>query len=173
MVEFSLPTPGKPIPISTVQVYFFAKDAGSGTVDLRYRFEKDSLVHTPGKSIRETQMEKWIESFLLKKSLTRDNVFYLGSEYELTRVKDPRQDRILERKVVEEEPEYVFIAPELLFDQRRAIDIMESKGLSQDYHKIVFKHFSAFDKENLGVVTLEEFAQILKSMNLKLTAEEL
>jgi|JI6StandDraft_1071083.scaffolds.fasta_scaffold08909_6 hypothetical protein len=71
MVEFSLPTPEKPIPISTVQVYFFVRDVGSGAVDLRYRFEKDSLVHTPGKSIRDTQMEQWIETFLLKKSLTR------------------------------------------------------------------------------------------------------
>jgi len=36
----------------------FVKDAGNGTLDLRYRFEKDSLVHTPGKSIRDTQMEQ-------------------------------------------------------------------------------------------------------------------
>lgn len=56
MVEFSLPTPDKPVSISTVQVYFFVKEATGGATDLKYRFEKDSLVHTPGKSIRETQM---------------------------------------------------------------------------------------------------------------------
>ena len=71
MVEFSLPTPEKSMPNSTVQMYFIVRDAGSGTIDMRYRFEKDSLVHTPGKSIRDTQMEQWIETFLLKKSLTR------------------------------------------------------------------------------------------------------
>lgn len=68
---------------------------------MKYRFERDSLVHTPGKSIRDTQMEQWIETFLLKKTLTRENVFYLGTEYEVTRVKDARQDKILARKVVE------------------------------------------------------------------------
>lgn len=100
-------------------------------------------------------------------------MFYLGSEYEVTRVKDPRQDRILEKKVVEEEPEYSYIAPELLYDQRRSIDIMEKKELSEDYRKAARKHFRAVDKDNLGVVTLEEFAQILKNMNLKITQEEL
>jgi hypothetical protein len=149
-------------------VYFFVKEAGAGSLDVRYRFEKDSLVHTPGKSIRDTQMENWIESFLLKKSLTRENVFYLGSEYEVSRVKDPRQDRILEKTVVEEEPEFSYIAPDLLFDQRRSIDIMESKTLSDNYHKIVKDHFRAVDKDNLGVVTLKEFVEILKSMDLKL-----
>jgi hypothetical protein len=139
-------------------VYFFVKEAGAGSLDVKYRFERDSLVHTPGKSIRDTQMENWIESFLLKKSLTRESVFYLGSEYEVTRVKDPRQDRILEKKIVEEEPEFSYIAPDLLFDQRRFIDIMESKTLSEDHHKIVKGYFRAIDKDNLGVVTVEEFA---------------
>jgi len=73
--------------------------------------------------------------------------------------------------VVEQKPEYVYIAPELLFDQRRLIDILESNEIPQDYHKIVKKHFQTVDKDNLGVVTLEEFVQILKNMNLNLTPE--
>ncbi len=48
---------------------------------------------------------------------------------------------------------------------------MENNNLSEDYHKIVRKHFRTVDKENLGVVTLEEFLQILNNMKLNLTPE--
>ena len=69
MVEFSLPTASKPIPIATVQVYFFVKPAIP--LEIKFRFEKDSLIHTPDQTLRSTQMENWIESLLNKKLLVR------------------------------------------------------------------------------------------------------
>lgn len=60
----------------------------------------------------------------------RKTVFYLGTTYEETRVKDERLDKLLEQKPVIEEPEYVWIDPELLSDQVRSIEIMEKSSYS-------------------------------------------
>jgi hypothetical protein len=40
-------------------------------------------------------IKKWIDDSLSKKLLVRETVFYLGTAYESTRVKDQRQDNIL------------------------------------------------------------------------------
>lgn len=150
MVEFSLPTSDKPIPIATVQVYFYVEP--TTPLQIKFKFEKDSLIHSVNQTIRSTQMENLIESLLHKKLLIRENVFYLGTDYEVTRVKDKRQDRILEIKEIPIEEEYVFIAPELLADQKRSIE-MDSRTLTRDHTKMVYDSFVAIDKDGLGVVT--------------------
>ena len=55
--------------------------------------------------------KKWIDDCLAKKLLVRETVFYLGTSYEETRVKDERLDKLLEKPVVVKEPEFVFIHP--------------------------------------------------------------
>jgi hypothetical protein len=40
-------------------------------------------------------MQKWIDDMLEKKLLVRKSVFYLGTSYEETRVKDERLDKLL------------------------------------------------------------------------------
>ena len=77
--EFSLPTQQKPIPISTVRVYFFTESQGEGRCDLKFQFETDELVHKMGKTVRLSMMEKWLEKYLEKKNMTR-RVFFLASE---------------------------------------------------------------------------------------------
>lgn len=62
--------------------------------------------------------------------LVRETVFYLGTAYESTRVKDVRQDNILREVPKVEEVEFVYIHPELLSDQKRLIDIMETARVS-------------------------------------------
>lgn len=69
-------------------------------------------------------MQKWIDDSLSKKLLVRETVFYLGTAYESTRVKDVRQDNILREIPKVEEAEFVYIHPELLSDQKRLIEIM-------------------------------------------------
>lgn len=66
----------------------------------------------------------------------------------------------------------MYIAPELLADQKRAIEIMERKELKEDWRKAMREQFVMVDKEGMGVVTLEQFTQVLRNMGLKLTAEE-
>lgn len=51
MVEFSLATPLKPIPIGTVRVYFTCRNI-SDELDISFRFEKDSLIHSIEQTIR-------------------------------------------------------------------------------------------------------------------------
>lgn len=48
----------------------------------------------------------------------------------------------------------MYIAPELLSDQKRSIEIMENKKPSQDHHKILKENFYALDKARLGVVSI-------------------
>lgn len=62
--------------------------------------------------------------------LVRETVFYLGTAYESTRVKDVRQDNILREIPKVEEVEFVYIHPELLSDQKRLIEIMETARVS-------------------------------------------
>lgn len=50
MVEFSLTKPEKPIPVGTVRVYFTCKY--DDQLDITFRFEKDSLIHSVDKTIR-------------------------------------------------------------------------------------------------------------------------
>lgn len=51
MVEFSLTKPEKPIPIGTVRVYFTCQ-CEENKLDITFRFEKDSLIHSVDKTIR-------------------------------------------------------------------------------------------------------------------------
>lgn len=105
MVEFSLPQPQKPVPVATIRVYFTCDNHDH--LRITFRFEKDSLIHTPSKTIRQQEIEvpsrqtqKWIDDSLAKKLLVRQTVFYLGTAYESTRVKDQRQEAILHEPVI-------------------------------------------------------------------------
>lgn len=51
MVEFSLPQPVKPVPVTTIRVYFSCHNHDQ--LKITFRFEKDSLIHSPNKTIRQ------------------------------------------------------------------------------------------------------------------------
>ena len=55
MVEFSLPQPQKPVPVATIRVYFTCSNYD--TLKITFRFEKDSLIHSPNKTIRQQEIE--------------------------------------------------------------------------------------------------------------------
>lgn len=139
-------------------------------MSITFRFEKDSLIHSVNKTIRHQEMERWIDDALAKKLLVRQTVFYLGTAYESTRVKDPRQDKILEEKVLEKEEEFVYIHPDLLADQQRSIDIMERPSADRSLlERDMALHFQKIDKEGIQVLTYPEFGQLIKGIGLKLT----
>ena len=62
----------------------------------------------------------------------RKTVFYLGTNYESTRVKGDRLDKLLEEPPVIEDKEVCYIDPELLGDQKRFIEIMEVPRKNQE-----------------------------------------
>lgn len=55
MVEFSLPQPQRPVPIATIRVYFTCTNQDQ--LKITFRFEKDSLIHSPMKTIRHQEIE--------------------------------------------------------------------------------------------------------------------
>ena len=55
MVEFSLPQPQRPVPVATIRVYFTCLNQEH--LKITFRFEKDSLIHTPTKTIRHQEIE--------------------------------------------------------------------------------------------------------------------
>ena len=65
--------------------------------------------------------KKWIDDSLSKKLLVRETVFYLGTVYERSKVKDPRLEKIMKEEIKPEEIEEVWIHPDLLADQKRFI----------------------------------------------------
>ena len=54
MVEFSLPQAQQPYPVATVRVYFSCYNQDS--LKITFRFEKDSLIHLPNKTIRQQEI---------------------------------------------------------------------------------------------------------------------
>jgi len=53
LTKFSLPTPGKPIPVAIVKVYFFIADLTDPSEKrMQFRFENDSLIHSIDRTIR-------------------------------------------------------------------------------------------------------------------------
>lgn len=85
MTEFSLPQINKPIPSATVKVYFTlsANEADPKGVDMTFRFESDSLIHRPDRTIRISQMEVIYK----RKETIRGKIFVVrnGSKRFLTR----------------------------------------------------------------------------------------
>ncbi len=113
--------------------------------------------------------QKWIDDSLSKKLLVRETVFYLGTAYDSTRIHDPRQDAILREIPKKEEPEFVYINPELLSDQKRLIEVMERPHLDRNSVQAQLKkHFQQVDRENIGVITQPEFLLLLKNVGIKL-----
>jgi hypothetical protein len=55
MVEFSLPQPQRPVPVATIRVYFTCTNQDQ--LKITFRFEKDSLIHSPTKTIRHQEIE--------------------------------------------------------------------------------------------------------------------
>lgn len=83
MCEFSRPLAGKPNPQGTVKVYFWVKFGEEESeledqqnqvniqiqtllkgVQVKFRFENDSLFHNPRSSVVANMLEKWIEKYL-------------------------------------------------------------------------------------------------------------
>ena len=87
-------------------------------------------------------------------------------------MRDARQDKILEIKEEPQKEEYVYLHPELLKDQRRSVE-MDARTLSKDFYKQVRESFTTVDKCGLGVVTVEEFREILSNLQLKLDENEI
>jgi len=51
MVEFSLPQAQQPVPVATIRVYFTC--TSQDELNITFRFEKDCLIHSTGKTIRQ------------------------------------------------------------------------------------------------------------------------
>lgn len=118
-------------------------------------------------------MQKWIDDSLAKKLLVRQTVFYLGTAYESTRVKDPRQEAILYEPIIPEEQEYVWIHPDLLADQRRLIEIIDTARVTpQTVQAELRKQFALVDKDGIGVITHPEFHQLIKNLGIRLSLME-
>ena len=65
-------------------------------MEIRFRFENDSLYHNPRSTINTNMIEKWLEKYLDQKQRT-SQVLFLGTEFEQTRIKDRRMDQIVDQ----------------------------------------------------------------------------
>lgn len=115
--------------------------------------------------------QKWIDDALSKKLLVRETVFYLGTSYESTRVRDLRQDKVLEEKVIPEEVEFIYIHPDLLSDQQKVMDVMEKPQLQGELKSQLVAHFKQIDQDNIGVLTHSEFIQLIHNLGIKLSPQ--
>lgn len=75
-VEFSRPHKIKPIPESTVKVYFYVVDTSDEEDNdpkkpyrVEFNFEYESLRHTMDKTMRKNMFEKWIDRVLEKSKI--------------------------------------------------------------------------------------------------------
>lgn len=110
---------------------------------------------------------------MAKKLLVRETVFYLGTAYESSRVKSQRQADILKEEVVPPKEEWVFVHPDLLADQKRLIEVMEKPTLRvEEVSKQLLEHFNEADKDKVGVITRQEFSELVTKIGVKLAPAE-
>jgi hypothetical protein len=171
VTEFSLPTKDKTIPISTVKVYFLArKDVKTSKYSLHFQFETDELLHNLDSTVRYSMMEPWIEKYLEKKGMTRQ-ILFLATEFESTRIHDKRMDELFkeETKVIPARPVNVFTNEDLVIDKRYQVDWVDQKAEGANSEVIVdsvFKIFRTFDRDDLHLISMEEFNEMLEALGL-------
>jgi hypothetical protein len=171
VTEFSLPTESKTIPISTVKVYFFAmKSATNNKYTLHFQFETDELLHNFDSTVRYSMMEPWIEKYLEKKGMTRQ-ILFLATEFESTRIQDKRMDQLFKEEPKPEIPRQVnrFNDVSLITDKRFQVDWVDQPAENQNEETMVlsvFKIFRTFDKDDLHLISMEEFNEMLESLGL-------
>lgn len=108
-------------------------------------------------------MEKWLEKYLKEKHMTRQ-ILFLASEFESTRIDEERL-KTLEKKIIPPEKIVVVNTIEdnmVEFDQVMAgWEDPTSEKENLDLMKTsVFTLFRSFDKEDLGMVSKEEFLDV-------------
>ncbi|CAK61582.1 unnamed protein product (macronuclear) [Paramecium tetraurelia] len=178
MTVFSLPTPSNPIPVATVKVYFYIPDLTDPSErTMSFRFENDSLIHLVNRTIRISQMEKWIETILARKDRTC-RIMFLGTEFEQTRIINKRMDEVLYEKQPEQEKENLVVQPELLEHDQELVNqftiteeekIREIKMLTE----LLYQCFRQIDKDDMGVISYEEGGQLFQLMGLHLGKHQL
>lgn len=76
--------------------------AGSESLrELEFRFEQDELVHRLGDTINGRMIESFLETYLANKVQTRQ-FYFLATNFERTRIKDPRIELLREQKAEKE-----------------------------------------------------------------------
>ncbi|KAL4491859.1 hypothetical protein ABPG72_006114 [Tetrahymena utriculariae] len=177
MTEFSLPQINKPIPTATVKVYFYLNEDESSPkgIKITFRFENDSLIHTPDRTIRISQMEKWLEKILDKKART-SKILFLGTEFESTRIKHEKLDKIFEDwNYKEEVVEQKKLSKDLL-EQPDELDTNEEFVNEDEQIEVLkrslFQVFRSVDRDDLGVVSFNECIEVFKLMGLELEKDQ-
>lgn len=108
-------------------------------------------------------MEAWLEKYLNEKRMTRE-ILFLATEFESSRIDEPRL-KTLEKKIII--PEKIVVQNKIEdglveFDQVMA-GWEDPKSESENLKlmmRSVFCLFRSFDKEDLGMVSREEFFDV-------------
>lgn len=147
------------------KAYFYARrdKTNDSKFNLFFQFEADELVHSIDSTVRLSWMERWLEKFLKEKLMTRQ-ILFLASEFESTRIDEERL-KTLEKKIIPPEKIIVINTIEenmVEFDQVMAgWEDPTSEKENLDLMKTsVFTLFRSFDKEDLGMVSKEEFLDV-------------
>lgn len=205
MCEFSRPIPDKPNPISTIKVYFFLnfdkKPISYGknreeenddqksqnfmnpqiqklteNIEIRFRFENDSLYHNPRSTINTNMIEKWLEKYLDQKQRT-SQVLFLGTEFEKTRIKDKRMEQIVDQINYKPVRKQVYNLEGVLLEGENELEEIELLGDESMQFKmmrcVLFDSFRAYDKLDVGMMSFHEFQKILQLLNINLNQQQL
>ena len=104
-------------------------------------------------------------------------ILFLGTEFEKTRINDPRMQHILDQLSYEElRRETTSLDPELLEEPGELASLeMEGEEAAQMrvMRQLLYDSFRSLDKLDSGVITLEEFRQVLRLVNIQLEEERL
>ena len=89
VTEVSLATPTQPFALISVKVYFSLPREFKSIEDARFRFDHETLTHSPHSTLAFHRMESYIETLLDFKAKNRE-LFFLATDFERPRVPDPR-----------------------------------------------------------------------------------
>jgi len=133
------------------------------------------LIHKIDRTIRPTQIEAYIYKILNEKILTRD-ILFLGTEFEAGRIKDNRVDDVFHETIMNPVARELKKLNESLLSS--SIDYTKSESSFDEktlelLKRTLFDFFRGIDKNDLGIVSYKECAEVLRKMEIDLNEIEL
>lgn len=167
VVEFSFISQEKPIPDTSLKVFFYLPANSSEMTQLAFQFEHDELLHKLNSTIKYEDMEAFIEMHLNYKQESKMN-YFLCTSFEKTRIMDPRIALLAEKTQPKElkVDQFKILDPIMFATRKINPDIYKTEKnqnntvILQELNKIVVKTFRFLDFEYCSAKDLKLFFQL-------------
>lgn len=139
--------------------------------DIRFRFEQDELVHRLGHTINGAMIESFLETYLANKTQTRQ-FYFLATNFERTRIKDPRIELLKEPKKEKKTVIEKNYLNEAFFPKERRMRLRNRRAIRRKNLDMI-DHFvrellGELDERRVGIFSEEQALLLLDLLGVNL-----